>query len=250
MSSDNDDHDLAVLFDKPVQLYVSLFLDGLGEHLTTSESIRVFLTTCMKPLTPDGSFSCLQSNRSYCFFPDGIQIQTSQSIFRGELQTVMSSKQSIFRGAPKKKCDLILRFFAECDPRFIERRKVTRKADKDRRERENEETRRKEIRHFSRMSPDQKILYAAVQGKTEWLECVLTTNPECVDYTDEDGNTGAAKACWKGHIECLRAFICHGAMLDKRNKYGWTAFCHARRAGHRMCMLAILTHDVNLLDMY
>ena len=112
---------------EPVQLYVSLFLDGVGEHL----SIRVSLATYMQQLQPDGSFSCLRSNRSYC--------------------------------------------------------------------------------------------------------------------ADADRNTGVAKAWWEGHIH---AFVSHGAKLDKQHKHGWTAFRHTHRARHRTCLLTILTHDVNLLDMY
>jgi hypothetical protein len=102
----------------------------------------------------------------------------------------------------------------------------------------------KEEREFNQMSPGQKILYAAVQGKTEWLERVLITNPECVDHDDEDGNTGVAKACWKGHIGCLRAFIRHGVKLDKQNRYGWTPYQHARRGNHRACIRAILTSNL------
>ena len=73
-----------------------------------------------------------------------------------------------------------------------------------------------------------KYLLAAVQGDIQSVVRCLDEGVD-VDVQGEGGVTALMLACMKGHLALVHCLHSAGAVLDKQNGDGWTAFMLVRR---------------------
>ena len=66
--------------------------------------------------------------------------------------------------------------------------------------------------------PRRRVMLAACGGDAPLMSLILTSNPECVDCTDEAGDTPLIMAARFGHADVARVLIDAGADYEIRNK--------------------------------
>jgi len=72
-----------------------------------------------------------------------------------------------------------------------------------------------------RQQRGKRILLAAEKGRLVELVRMLHEDHELVNYADSDGYTPLHRACYSGHIDCVKYLCKHGADIEARTTDDW-----------------------------
>ncbi len=89
------------------------------------------------------------------------------------------------------------------------------------------------------------LFQAALRGH---IECVklLITHGASVNYEDEEGHTALINSAYHGQTEILQMLLDNGANIEQTAKGGITAITNAASRGHAECIEILLNHGANI----
>ena len=82
---------------------------------------------------------------------------------------------------------------------------------------------------------------AAWDGELWKVQLCLRLGSDVNEICPGKGSPPVIDAAWNGHTQVVRFFLDHGALINKRDKYGWTALIAAAESGHIDTVRYLLT---------
>ncbi|KAF4723000.1 hypothetical protein FOZ63_033553, partial [Perkinsus olseni] len=84
------------------------------------------------------------------------------------------------------------------------------------------------------------LIGAAVEGKLDVVERLLTNQQAKVDEKDFDRRTALMHATARGRLDVVEVLVRHGAKITAKDQLGETAIMKASRGGHVECIRLLL----------